>query len=145
MAAQIVPIRPFSPPKDTRLPDVPVISIVDDDESVRVAINRLVRSVGFVGHTFASADALLRSPHLNESACVIADVQMPGMNGLELQSVLLARGNDTPLIFITAFPDERIRAQVLEAGAVCLLSKPFDGPFLIQCIETAIKGHRGEA
>jgi FixJ family two-component response regulator len=128
-----------------RLPDAPVISIVDDDESVRVAINRLVRSLGFVGRTFASAEEYLQSPHLGESACVIADIQMPGMSGVELQNTLLARGDKTPVLFITAFPDARVEAKVMEAGAVCLLSKPFEGMHLIQCIETALKkppGHR---
>jgi FixJ family two-component response regulator len=127
-----------------RLPDVPVISIVDDDECVRAAISRLVRSLGFTGRTFASADDFLQSGHLNDSACVIADIQMPGMNGVELQKLLLARGDSTPMIFITAFPDERIQARVLAAGAIAFLSKPFDGPRLIQCIETALKRHRGE-
>jgi FixJ family two-component response regulator len=121
------------------LVDAPVISIVDDDESVRVAINRLVRSLGFVGRTFASAEEFLRSPHLGECACVIADIQMPGMSGVELQNVMLSRGDKTPVLFITAFPDARVEAQVMGAGAVCLLSKPFEGMHLIECIETALK------
>jgi len=121
------------------LADAPVISIVDDDESVRVAINRLVRSLGFIGHTFASAEEFLRSPHLGACACVIADIQMPGMSGIELQSVMLSRGDKTPVLFITAFPDARVEAQVMEAGAVCLLSKPFEGMHLIECIETALR------
>jgi FixJ family two-component response regulator len=69
---------------------------------------------------------------------------MPGMNGLELQSALLSRGNPLPMIFITAFPDAKIRARALQAGAIAFLSKPFDGPRLIECIETALKRHRGE-
>src|SRR4051794_31225120 len=112
----------------TRLPDLPVISIVDDDECVRAAINRLVRSLGLSGRTFASADDFLQSASLDDSACLIADVQMPGMNGLELQSALLSRGNRLPMIFITAFPDAKIRARALQAGAIAFLSKPFDGP-----------------
>jgi FixJ family two-component response regulator len=126
------------------LPDIPVISIIDDDESVRLATKRLVRSLGFIGHAFASAGEFLQSPRLDDTSCVIADVQMPGMSGLELQSVLLARGNRTPLILITAFPDEGVRARVLEAGAICFLSKPFDGPRLIQCLERALKRHQSE-
>jgi FixJ family two-component response regulator len=127
------------------LPEVPVISIVDDDESVRVATQRLVRSLGFVAHTFASPEEFLQSPRLNDTSCLIADVQMPGMSGVELQSVLIARGNRTPMIFITAFPDEKIRTRALEAGAIGFLSKPFDGPTLIQCLDRALKGHDGKA
>jgi FixJ family two-component response regulator len=126
------------------VPEIPVISIIDDDESVRLATKRLVRSLGFIGHTFASAGEFLQSARLNDTSCVIADVQMPGMSGVELQSLLLSRGNHTPMIFITAFPDERVRARVLEAGAICFLSKPFDGPRLIQCLETALKRRRSE-
>ena len=123
---------------------IPVISIIDDDESVRVATNRLVRSLGYVGHTFASADEFLRSPRLNDTACVIADVQMPGMSGVELQGVLKSRGNHTPMILITAFPDDSVRKRALSAGAVCFLNKPFDGAALIGCLQTALKEPRGE-
>jgi FixJ family two-component response regulator len=124
--------------------EIPVISIVDDDESVRVATRRLVKSLGFVGHAFASATEFLQSPHLSDTSCVIVDVQMPGMSGVELQSLLIAKGNRTPMIFITAFPDERIRTRVLESGAIGFLSKPCDGPTLIRCLDAALKRHRGE-
>jgi FixJ family two-component response regulator len=120
------------------LPSIPVISIIDDDESVRAATNRLVRSLGFVALTFACADDFLRSPRLNDTSCVIADVQMPGMSGIELQSVLIASGKDIPIIFITAFPDERARTRAMEAGAVGFLSKPFEGSALIQHIDDAL-------
>jgi len=123
------------------LPRVPSISIVDDDASVRVATNRLVRSLGYVAHTFASADDFLQSPHVNDTACVIADIQMPGMSGVELQNVLIAQGRSLPMIFITAFPEESIRSRVLKAGAICCLSKPFDGTILIECIDAALKRH----
>jgi FixJ family two-component response regulator len=123
------------------LPRVPSISIVDDDASVRVATNRLVRSLGYVAHTFASADDFLQSPHVNDTACVIADVQMPGMSGVELQSVLIAQGRSVPMIFITAFPEESIRSRVLKSGAVGFLSKPFDGAILIEYIDAALKRH----
>jgi len=118
-----------------------LISIIDDDASVRVATNRLVRSLGYVAHTFASADGFLQSPHVNDTACVIADVQMPGMSGIELQSHLIAQGRSVPMIFITAFPEESIRSRALKAGAVCFLSKPFDGTILIECIDIALKRH----
>jgi FixJ family two-component response regulator len=120
------------------LPSIPVISIIDDDESVRAATNRLVRSLGFVALTFACADEFLRSPRLNDTSCVIADVQMPGMSGIELQSALIASGKVIPIIFITAFPDERIRTRAMEAGAVGFLSKPFKGSILIQYIDDAL-------
>ena len=117
---------------------IPIISIIDDDESVRAATNRLVRSLGFVALTFACADDFLRSPRLNETSCVIADIQMPGMSGIELQSALIASGKAIPIIFITAFPDERTRTRAMEAGAVGFLSKPFKGSTLIQYIDDAL-------
>jgi FixJ family two-component response regulator len=121
------------------LSNTPVISIIDDDESVRAATNRLVRSLGFNALTFASADEFLQSSNLSDTSCLIADIQMPGVDGLELQRILIAKGNKVPIIFITAFPDERIRARALQAGAVGFLSKPFEGATLIQCIDDALK------
>ena len=122
---------------------VPVVSIVDDDASVRVATHRLVRSLGYIAHTFSSADEFLRSPHVNDTSCLIADVQMPGMSGVELQSVLLAQGRRMPIIFITAFPEESARTRALEAGAVCFLTKPFDGPTLVKYLAAAVAGIDG--
>jgi FixJ family two-component response regulator len=101
-----------------------------------------VRSLGFVARTFASAYELLQSPDLYETACAIVDVQIPGMSGVDLQRVLLERGYQIPLIFITAFPDERIRDRVLKAGAVCFLSKPSDGRIMIDCRHTEIQNSR---
>jgi FixJ family two-component response regulator len=121
------------------LPQVPVISIIDDDASVRAATNRLVRSLGYVGLPFASADEFLQSSQARDSWCVIADVQMPGMSGVELQSFLRTRGCAVPIIFITAFPDEKVRARALNGGAVCFLTKPFDGPTLIKYLEGALE------
>jgi FixJ family two-component response regulator len=123
------------------LPRVPSISIIDDNASVRIATDRLVRSLGYVARTFASAHGFLQSPHVNDTACVIADVQMPGMSGIELQSRLIGEGRCVPMIFITAFPEERIRSRALKAGAVGFLSKPFDGTLLIECIDIALKRH----
>lgn len=120
-------------------PKVPVISIIDDDKSVRAATNRLVRSLGFVAHTFASAEEFLQSPHVYDSSCVIADVRMPGMSGVALQTFLIDKGHHTPIIFITAFPEEKIRAHALKVGAVAFLSKPFDGKTLIKCLGAALK------
>jgi FixJ family two-component response regulator len=118
---------------------VPVISIIDDNASVRFATRRLVRSLGYVAHTFASAAEFLQSPYLKETSCVIADVQMPGMSGVQLQDVLIAQGFSVPMIFITAFPEEKIRSRAMQAGALCFLSKPFDAPVLIEAIEAALK------
>jgi FixJ family two-component response regulator len=120
-----------------------VISIIDDDASVRTATNNLLSSHGYLIQTFASADDFLQSDRLDDSSCVIADVQMPGMSGLDLLTHMRAQGYTVPLIFITAFPDEGVRARALKAGAICFLAKPFAGPVLIDCIETALNRHRG--
>lgn len=118
-----------------------MVAIIDDDESVRVATASLVRSLGLVTRTFASAEDFLRAEEQEEPDCVITDVQMPGMSGVELQAALRARGRQTPLIFITAFPEERIRRQVTEAGAIGFLAKPFDGSEMIACIDAALAAH----
>ena len=122
-----------------RLPDDPVISIIDDDESVRIAMASLVRSLGLAAHTFAGADEFLQSPRLDDTGCLIMDVQMPGTSGLELQELLVARGCRLPVIFITANLKEHIRDRALAAGAVCFLSKPFAAQELIQCIDSALE------
>jgi FixJ family two-component response regulator len=119
----------------------PLVAIVDDDASVRATTDSLVRSLGYIVHTFASAEEFLRSNRLDDLSCVIADVQMPGMSGVELQAHLLSQGYRVPFIFFTAFPDERIRAQALRAGAICYLTKPFDGDSLVQGLQAALKKH----
>ena len=115
-----------------------VISIIDDDASVRAATNNLLRSRGFIVHTFASAEQFLRSQHLNETRCVIADVQMAPMSGLDLLATMRAGGHSPPFIFITAFPDDAVRARALKAGAVAFLAKPFAVTNLIKCLEMAL-------
>ena len=117
----------------------PVISIIDDDESVRLATQGLVRSLGYTACTFASAAEFLQSPRMDDTSCVIADVQMPGMSGVELQSLLIAQGRRTPMIFITAFHEESVRARAMKAGAIGFLNKPFSGQTLIECLEMALK------
>ena len=119
-----------------------VISVIDDDASVRTATNNLLSSHGYLVHTFASAEDFLRSADPNATSCVIADVQMPGMSGLDLLTHVRTLGNGVPFIFITAFPDESVRARALKVGAVCFLAKPFAGPVLIACIETALNRPR---
>jgi FixJ family two-component response regulator len=121
----------------------PVISIIEDDASVRTATQSLVRSLGFIACTFASAEDFLQSPRLNDTSCVIADVQMPGMSGVDLQSLLIAQGRHTPIIFITAFDEEGIRARAMKGGAICFLSKPVDGETLIECLDNALKRRAG--
>jgi FixJ family two-component response regulator len=117
-----------------------VIAIVDDDESVREALTGLVRSLGYSATAFPSADSVLRSRRLRGIACLIADVQMPGMTGLELHRRLVASGKPIPTILITAYPDERVRAQALNAGVCCYLTKPFDESELLACIHSALEG-----
>jgi FixJ family two-component response regulator len=127
-----------------QLRDVPVISIIDDNESIRSGTLRLVRSLGFIGQAFSSAHAFLDSEQLTKTACLISDIHMPEMGGLQLQDTLRERGHDIPIIFITAFPDDKIRAQALVQGAVCFLDKPFEGEALSRCIDSALKGNTGK-
>jgi FixJ family two-component response regulator len=119
--------------------ELPLITIVDDDASVRAGVTRLLRSLGFSVYAFASASEFLLSPQLSETACLIADVEMPGMNGVELQQHLIAHGHSTPIVFITGFPEDRVRDRVMSAGAVDFLRKPFDVPQLIECVERALR------
>jgi FixJ family two-component response regulator len=115
-----------------------VISVIDDDASVRTAANNLLSSHGYLIQTFASADDFLQSDRLDDSSCVIADVQMPGMSGLDLLIHVRGQGYTVPFIFITAFPEESVRTRAFKAGAIGFLAKPFAGPVLIDCIETAL-------
>ena len=125
--------------------EAPIISVVDDDPSVRTATARLLRSMGFSVYAFASAQEFLSSQQLSETSCVIADVQMPGMTGVELQDHLIAHDHSMPIIFITAFPHERVRERAMNAGAVCFLSKPFDETRLLECVEQALMKRQNEA
>jgi FixJ family two-component response regulator len=118
--------------------DAPAISVIDDDESARNGAMRLVRSLGFAAYAFPSAHAFLHSEQLTRTCCLISDVQMPQMNGFQLHDALRARGYDMPIIFVTAFYDENLRAQAMDRGAVCFLSKPFDGETLRRCLDRAL-------
>jgi FixJ family two-component response regulator len=122
-----------------------VISVIDDDASMRAATNNLLSSHGYPVQTFASAEEFLQSAVLDDSSCVIADVQMPAMSGLDLLTHMRTQGYKAPFIFITAFPEASVRARALKAGAVCFLTKPFAGPALINCVETALNERLGEA
>jgi FixJ family two-component response regulator len=120
-----------------------VVAVIDDDASVRTATDNLLCSHGYLVDTFASAEEFLQSARRSDSACVIADVQMPAMSGLDLLTHMRAQGYAVPFIFITAFPEESVRARALQAGAICFLAKPFAGPALISCLEAALNRHRG--
>jgi FixJ family two-component response regulator len=109
---------------------------------MRCAMKSLVTSLGLDAYTFASAEEFLQSPHLDDTSCLITDVQMPGLNGVELQKSLLAQGRRIPIIFVTAFPEERLRARAIEAGALGFLSKPFESETLIKLIDKAIETGR---
>ena len=119
--------------KETKL-----VAIVDDDDSVRGTLQELLRSAGFPSQAFESAEAFLGSGHQQEAACLITDIRMPGMSGLELQARLNAERCKIPTIFITAHGDEEMRFQALRAGAVEFLSKPFDDEVLIESIRAAL-------
>ncbi len=115
-----------------------MISVVDDDASVREATKGLIRSLGYAAATFASAEEYLNSDHVADTACLITDVKMSGMSGVELQDRLIAAGYRTPIIFMTAFPEERTRVRALNAGALAFLSKPFDDDHLVECLNRAM-------
>jgi FixJ family two-component response regulator len=115
-----------------------IVSIVDDDASVRAAMESLVRSLGFVAFVFESAEDFLRSPQVDDSACLITDVQMPGMNGLDLQDRLIAQGSPIPIIFVTAFPEQTIRSRAQARGALALLEKPFRCETMIKLLRQAL-------
>src|SRR6202790_1491742 len=116
-----------------------VISVIYDDASVRAATNNLLSSHGYLVHTFASAEDFLQSADPDDVSCVIADVQMPGMSGLDLLTHVRARGHNAPFIFITAFPEDGARARAPRAGAIGFLAKPYAAPALINCVETALR------
>jgi FixJ family two-component response regulator len=120
------------------LTDTPLIAIVDDDETVGEATREFIETVGLAARTFVSAEVFLDSDCVSQTSCLVVDVQMPGLNGLQLQRKLANSGHDIPVIFITAFPDERLRTRALKAGAICYLKKPFDPTLLLACIRSAI-------
>ena len=119
-------------------PRVPLISIVDDDESVRVALKSLIGSVGFRAEVFGSGEEFLNSPYVSKTDCLIADVRMPGMGGLELQERLNAAHLSIPVVFISAHDDGEARARGLRAGAVDFLKKPFSEDALLGAISAGL-------
>jgi FixJ family two-component response regulator len=116
-----------------------VISIIDDDASVREATARLVRSLGYRAAVFSSAEEFLESDCVRDSACLITDLQLSGMSGSGLQDRLIADGYRTPIIFMTAYFDEKVRDRVLKAGAFGFLRKPFADESLIEGLDKALE------
>jgi FixJ family two-component response regulator len=121
----------------------PLIAIIDDDAAVREAVQGLVEAFGFTAATFSSAEEFLQSERLNDTACLVTDVQLPGMSGLQLQNHLTVSGSRIPVIVITAFPGDDRRA--LAAGAICFLRKPVIKEDLLRCIRLALdRWHGGD-
>jgi FixJ family two-component response regulator len=116
-----------------------MIAIVDDDESMREATKFLVMSLGYSVLTFASAEEYLGSDQVLATSCLISDLRMPGMSGVELQKRLIADGHRIPIIFMTAFFEKETRARALQAGAFGFLSKPFEDQSLIECLDRALQ------
>jgi FixJ family two-component response regulator len=129
----------LKPDMEASMPETSVISIVDDDPSIREATTDLLNSMGFLAEAFQHADDFLKSNRLHNTSCLIADVQMPGMTGLELHDHLVKSGTAVPTILITAFPDNRDRARALRTGVYCYLGKPFNENELLACIQSALE------
>jgi FixJ family two-component response regulator len=118
--------------------DTQIVSIVDDDESLRRSLRNLLGSVGFRVETFASAEAFLQSNHHDQTGCLVLDLRMPGMNGVDLLTHLSGTGSRIPAVILTAHGDDEARQRSLQAGAVAFLSKPFNGNVLIDVVRTAL-------
>src|ERR1700737_393910 len=118
---------------------IKLVAIVDDDDSMRSALQGLLKAVGLPAQAFASAEEFLKSGHQHQTACLIADIRMPGMSGLELQAQLNAERCRIPTIFITAHGDTKMRMQALRGGAVEFLSKPFDDVVLLESVRAALE------
>ncbi len=116
-----------------------LIAIVDDDDSVRIALEGLLKSVGLLAQAFESGEEFILSGQQSETGCLIADIRMPGMSGLELQRRLNAEGFRIPIVFITAHGDAKMRMQALRAGAVEFLAKPFDDEALLGNVRAALE------
>jgi FixJ family two-component response regulator len=122
-----------------------LITVVDDDESIRRTTTLLIESFGFRAAAFESAESFLRSGQLQDTSCLVVDVRMPGLNGLQLQSQLAAEGRGIPIIFITAYDDKESRRRAMQAGAIAFLGKPFSDEQLLQTIRSALRGGSGVA
>lgn len=123
------------------MPPETVISIVDDDDAVRRGIENLLQSLDYIVHTFASAEEFLKSPQLHQTSCLISEVRMPGVSGLELQARLHAEGHHISVIFVTAHPDGHLRDRAMRSGAIAFMSKPISEADLIRCLDRALKNN----
>jgi FixJ family two-component response regulator len=121
-----------------------MVAIVDDDEAFRAAVQRLLKSAGFAARSFSSAEDFLSSGEQHETGCLIADIRMPGMSGLDLQAKLNAEHCPIPTIFMTAHGEEKMRLQAMRGGAVKFLAKPFDGGILLESVRVALESLRRE-
>ncbi len=115
-----------------------MVAVIDDDEAFRAALQRLLKAAGFPVRSFASAEDFLKSGQQHETGCLITDIRMPGMSGLDLQAKLSAEHCPIPTIFITAHGDEKMRLQAMRGGAVKFLGKPFDSAMLLESVRVAI-------
>ena len=121
------------------MPQHTLISIVEDDQPFRESMRKLVKLLGYTVEAFPSAADFLASPVIAETACLVADVQMPGMTGVELHRNLIEAGYAIPTIFVTAYPDEAVRNRALKNGVVCYISKPVDDEHLERCLRSALE------
>jgi FixJ family two-component response regulator len=124
---------------EAAMPQHPLVSIVEDDQPFRESMRKLVRSLGYTVEAFPSAADFLASPLLPETACLVSDVQMPGMTGVALHRHLVDAGYAIPTILVTAYPDEAVRNRALKNGVVCYLSKPVDDEHLERCLRSALE------
>ena len=136
----IVPSHVYS----AGLPVSPVIAIVDDDESSREALGLLIKSLGFSGEIFASAAEFLGWERFPETACLIADINMPGMSGMELHRHLVKTGRSIPTALITAYPDDSVRDRALADGVIAYLCKPCSERALLACIHSALQARKSD-
>jgi FixJ family two-component response regulator len=133
------PLAKIRPVSNMPIPETGmVISVVDDDASVRLATLDLLNAAGFACEAFSSGEEYFRSGQTERTTCLILDLNMQGMNGLEVQHQVVQSGHDIPIIFITAFPEIRTRAQAIRAGAICYLTKPYSDDELLACLERAL-------
>lgn len=127
------------------MPVASLVSVVDDDQFFRESMTRLMRSLGYDAAAFSSAANFLASPRLGETACLIADINMPVMTGLELHEHMIEAGHAIPTILVTAYPDDRDQARAMNDGVICYLRKPFDERHLIRYLRQALQFGRDES
>ncbi len=117
-----------------------LVAVIDDDDAFRTALVESLDSLGYVAEAYASADEFVAGDGEKSSDCIVTDIHMPGLSGIDLKLLLSARGSKTPVIMITARSDEGLEARALATGAICLLRKPFESSALIACLEKALDG-----